>query len=416
MNWRVLLAGLAAQAVAQTTQHHHSHQYAHEEGHYRVAKRQFPSPSPPAFMPEAKSATILANVTDPNVTRDSCGSVKMGFRTLWSCRDTSLRIPGTDKYGFLFVNTVGWTDDFLDGSPIIQEGGPEGAGSTGSNPILLMRGPRPTLPAFYPLDASQCAPSGRCDDGATRWTGWPDSPPMITDTAPDGTITAYTWTTNIHMESASFTVLNPQGSTTLYKMTYLPDLDPNTVPNVTIVAVDFWKDHEIGYGTYGNVVKDGYAYLYGLTDPKAVALARVPVDSVENRLKYEYFVNGTWTSKIPAINDTAAVVPNAGTAGQGTYYYDDKHQSYVWIGQPYFAIWADFFITTAPSPEGPWIQPYKLWSGVNGDGALPAYSLQAHPHFLRPTDDGIYVTWTQFFKETTYSAVYITPLAYISFV
>ncbi|KOS19470.1 hypothetical protein ESCO_000235 [Escovopsis weberi] len=365
---------------------------------------------------EAKSATILGNVTDPSLTRDSCGSAKMGGRTLWTCRDTSLRIPGTDRYGFLFVNSAGWTDDSPDGSPAILEKGPQGAGSTGEDPILLMKGPRPTLPPFYPLAPGQCPPSGRCDD-SVRCMGWPDSPPTVTEISEDGTVTAYTWTTNIRMASGDFTVLNPRGSSTLYKMTYSPSDDDNVLPAVILVDPEFWKDEEIGYGVYGTVVRDGYAYLYGLMDPKAVAVARVPVHGIEDRAQYEYYVGDAWTSSMPAIDDTgAAAIPNAGTAGQGSYYYDGKHNSYVWIGQQSFSIWADFFVTTAASPEGPWAEPYKLWSGMNGDGALPAYSLQAHPHYLGPADDGIYVTWTQFFKETTNPAVYLTPLAYISFV
>ncbi|KAL7793232.1 hypothetical protein V8C37DRAFT_378868 [Trichoderma ceciliae] len=366
------------------------------------------------YMPQAKSATVLANVTDPDVSRDSCGSVKMGPRALWTCRDTSIRIPGTDHYGFVFTNTVGWTDYRGDGAPAIQAGGPVGAGSGGTNNILLMKGPRPSLPTFYPLGSNMCPNSGVCDDGATRWTGWPDSPPMVTETARDGNVTAYTWVSNNHIASRSFKTLIPQTSTTLYQMTYKPDGNPNVLPTVATVESKFWREHEIAYGTYGNVVKGEYAYLYGLLHPGGVALARIPADGAEDKSQYEYYVRGRWTSTMPAINDPAAAIPNAGTTGQGTFYYSNRAQSYVWIGQDSPSIWADFYIATAPSPEGPWISPYLLYSGPNGDGDLPSYSLQAHPHMLREYDDGIYLTWTQYFEPSTYAA-YVTPLVYVSF-
>ncbi|KAH6608934.1 hypothetical protein Trco_002280 [Trichoderma cornu-damae] len=367
------------------------------------------------YKPQAMSAAVLANVTDPDLSRDSCGSVKMGPRTLWACRDTAVRIPGTDRYGFLFANTAGWTGHGRDGAPAIQTGGPAGAGSDGANEILLMTGPRPTLPTFYPLGPNMCPNSGVCDDGTTRWTGWPDSPPLVTETARDGTVTAYTWVRNSHIASGSLEVLTPQPSTTLYKMAYKPDANPNVLPAVTTVDAGFWAEHQIAYGAYGSVAGGGYAYLYGLLSPGGVALARVPVGKVEDKSQYEYYAHGGWTSTMPAIDDPAAAIANAGTTGQGTFYYSSRARSYVWIGQGSPSIWADFYITTAPSPEGPWISPYLLYSGPNGDGDLPSYSLQAHPHMLREYDDGIYLTWTQYFKPSTYAA-YVTPLAYVSFV
>ncbi|UKZ49401.1 hypothetical protein TrVGV298_003648 [Trichoderma virens] len=316
----------------------------------------------PHYMPQAKSATVLANVTDPDLSRDSCGSVKMGSRTLWTCRDTSVRIPGTNQFAYVFANTAGWTDHQQDDAPAIQVGGPVGAGSDGANSILLMNGPRPTLPTFYPLGLNMCPNSGACDDGASRWTAWPDSPPMVTETALDGTVTAYTWVSNNRM-----------------------------------------------------AIRGEYAYLFGLLHPGGVALARVPVDCIENKSQYEYYVRRRWTSTKPAIDDPTAAIPNAGTTGQGTFYYSDRAQSYVWIGQASLSVSADFYIATAPSPEGPWTSPYLLYSGPNGDGDLPSYSLQAHPHLLREYDDGIYLTWTQYFKPSTYAA-YVTPLVYVSFV
>lgn len=78
---------------------------------------------------------------------------------------------------------------------------------------------------------------------------------------------------------------------------------------------------------------------------------------------------------------------------------------------------ADFWITTALKPQGPWAKPYKLWSGTNGDGFVGAYTLQAHPSLLpslTATERGIYVSWTMQYDPKTLPT-YVTPLAYLEF-
>lgn len=366
-----------------------------------------------AVSPQVASVKLVANVTDPKVTRDSCGSVKIGNRAFWTCRDTETWNQTTQQGELpLVTNTASWTDFNEDGTPKIQTG-PVGADSNGSNPILLMYGGHPrTTPAFFPVLKDECPQSGACDDGS-RWAVWPNSPPMIASTNGDTTI-GYTWIPKSHLDF--LTLLNPEPPRTLYKITYQSSSNKKLLPTVSVVNENFWKRHEIGYGDYGNIVRNGVAYLYGQTDePLGTALAKVSVDHVEDRSQYQYYVNGQWTKSMPGINNTAAIVSNAGAGGQGTFYYSDHFSSYIWIGQAANSGSADFHITTAPKPEGPWIKPYLIYQGTNGDSSIAGgYSLQAHPGLLKsPDQNGIYLTWTEQFENTTYGA-YITPLVYVT--
>jgi hypothetical protein len=157
-------------------------------------------------------------------------------------------------------------------------------------------------------------------------------------------------------------------------------------------------------------VQGGTAYLWGQGSDKNVALARVPVSSIEDASQYEFYVNGAWTSNKPALGNTAAKIDNASAGGQGTYYYSQAWQSYVWIGQAGISVSADFYITTAPAPEGPWIQPIHFYSGVNGNFSLGAYSLQANPGLSPADQNEIYLTYTKTDAVGDNVALYTTPL------
>lgn len=366
--------------------------------------------------PKFKSFTVLANVTNPSLNRDSCSSVKFGDKVFWTCRDTSVVLDNGSYFG-LWASSAGWTEFAADGTPAFERGGNSriGPGSTGTNTILPMKGPSPTVPLFYPLAPDMSPGAGCCDDGS-RWVGWPDSPPLVTDTAPDGTISAYTWVTKTHLRGLA--VENAEQPTSLYRVTYKPTDDLNVLPTVEAVDYEFWPANKPRYGTCGNLVRDGYVYLYGELKKEGfcspVGLARVPVSEVENKSCYEFFVDGRhWTRDLPDISDRAAVVNNAGAGGQGTYYYSERHGLYIWIGQGYPSVCADFYMTTASRPEGPWADPVLLCSAENGNAPLGGYSLQAHPHLLRAEDNGIYVTWTQNFA-TPEPGEYVTPMAYIA--
>jgi hypothetical protein len=282
-----------------------------------------------AVSPQVAKVQLIANVTDPQVTRDSCGSVKIGDRALWACRDTETW-NNTSGQGELplIANTASWTDFNQDGAPKIQTG-PIGADSYGSNPILLMYGGHPkTYPTFYPILNNECPDSGVCDDGS-RWAIWPNSPPMVTSTEDnEGMKIGYTWIPKAHLDV--LTPLIPEPARTLYKITYQETSKKNHLRSVSAVKENFWKRGGIGYGDYGNVVWDGIAYLYGQTDsPTGTALAKAAVEDVEDREQYQYYVDCGWTKQQPGINDTAAIISNAGAGGQGTFYYSEYFSSYI---------------------------------------------------------------------------------------
>lgn len=395
----LLIAGLAAQALAAPLS---------KQVEARAEVR-----------PTVKSTTYVANVTDPFLSRDSCGSSRVGGRALWTCRDTTLYDASKDECSLpLVTNTASWTNlDMTKGGPYLETG-PVGAGSSGTNSILKMYGnDAHNLNTYFSVLEDECPSNGVCED-STRWALWPDQPPVITESTMDGGATGYTWIRKSHLQD--LTNLNFEPAHTLYKTSYTPGSDNNALPSVSIVESEFWKHGEIGFGQYGSVVRDDTLYLYGQTDQsKGTVVAKVSTDSVENRNAYQYYVNGKWTNSIPGINDTSAIIPNAGAGGQGTFYYSSHYQSYIWIGQQSISGQADFYMTTAPSPEGPWIEPYEIFKGKNGDSLIAGgYSLQAHPALLPSSDaseNAIYLTWTQQYSSDTYKAVYTTPLVYMEF-
>lgn len=369
-----------------------------------------------AVSPQIASATLLANVTDPSVSRDSCGSSRIGNRLLWTCRDTETYDVSTGQATDpLNVNTASWTNFNSDAGPDINAGGPVGAGSSGANEILQMYGGSPQSSQFYPIQPGECSSGGFCDDN-TRWVGWPNQPPVMTSSGSDGSGTGYTWVPNQHIRE--LTALNPEPTYGLWRVDYTPGDDPNALPTTTLVSETFWQEGQIGYGAQGSMLgPDGNVYLYGVTDQdQGTTLAKVPAGSVEDLTQYQYYVGGSWTTTMPGINDTSAIISNAGAGGQGSYYYSDHLSTYVWIGQSGASVFAQFFLTTAPAPEGPWIAPYEIYKGADGDyPGIGSYSLQAHYDMLSPaTENGIYITWTQQWDASTYGG-YVTPLVYLAF-
>lgn len=109
--------------------------------------------------------------------------------------------------------------------------------------------------------------------------------------------------------------------------------DANALPSVSLVDENFWAYGSIPWGNYGNVVKDGTAYLFAKPSNGVVSLAKVPAGSVEDKSQYQYWVNGGWTSSQPAIGDANIGITNVSAGGQGTYYFSDFWNKWVWIGQ-----------------------------------------------------------------------------------
>ncbi|KAI1323830.1 hypothetical protein F5Y16DRAFT_329474 [Xylariaceae sp. FL0255] len=351
-----------------------------------------------ASIPTVQSATVIGNVADPSLNRDSCGSSLIGSRSIWTCRDTQ----GYDSSGVpdlpVWSSSASWTNFNSDGTPSTTQYG----GSGSQTPFFI-----------YASDECGDSSDGACSDG-TRYALWPDSPPLVTSN--DGTtVTAYTWIINYHIQG--LTPLDSDPPVSLYRLTYdLSTTDENTLPTVILVNEHFWADGSIPYGAYGNVIQDGVAYLFGKPSNGAIALAMVPVGSIEDTSAYQYWVNGAWTTTLPGIDTANIGIDNASAGGQGTYYYSTYSNQYFWIGQASISVSADFYVTTADDITGPWGTPTQFYSGVNGNYSLGAYSLQAHPDLLSShsaSTNEIYLTYTKNDVVGDNVSLYTTPLIHV---
>jgi hypothetical protein len=385
-----------------------------------------------------KTATYLANVTDPALTRDSCVSARVADRVLWTCRDTqNFNVTADRPQQFpIITNSAAWTNLAYDGGPELKLG-PKGAASNGSNNILEMysAGETATFPAYFPLQPDQCGEGGACADG-TRWVVWQDQPPLFINSSEHGALCGYTWIPNQQLHDGLNAVYDTP-SYSLYRSCHPLASDntttttPDALPPTELISPDFYHQGEIGYGRYGALTHAGYAYLYGHatseTNPtKATALARVPVAAIENRTAYEYFQSSTrtWTSFPPTLATAGPhVLPHAGLGGQGTFYYSSHFARFLWIGQSAGLDGAApvFYIAAALRPEGPWTPASHLFDGRPGDHPVAGgYSLQAHPSLLPSgpgvaSEGGIFLSWTQQWREESVGSVYVTPLVWLEF-
>ncbi|KAJ7768119.1 hypothetical protein DFH07DRAFT_1008738 [Mycena maculata] len=198
-------------------------------------------------------------------------------------------------------------------------------------------------------------------------------------------------------------------NTPSYSLYHVISETAGAFPTTSMDISGFWSDTQIGYGSAASVVADGYAYLYGPTPSGALAVARAALTDflgdLEDYSLYEYYVDGAWTTTIPASTDSTIALPNTSDV-QGTIYYSPKWESYVWIGYPD----TNFLISTAPAPEGPWTAATQFYSGVVGVGSLPAYSAVAHPGLTDGTGDYIFISWTITVTNAEGNDVYEQPL------
>ncbi|TLS21796.1 uncharacterized protein PpBr36_09500 [Pyricularia pennisetigena] len=322
-------------------------------------------------LPRVAETKELGIAEDVMLNRDSCNSARLADRTLWTCRDTQWVTSSGLPQLAIISSTASWTDD---GEPLRMYGDQDGR-------------------AFFPLLDGNCNDdqAGMCGDG-TRYSIWPDSPPLVVADEPSspGVVSAYTWIKQFRIDE-ELKPSDPDPASTLYRIDY--DVaqggggsnNKSALPRVAVVNESFYPARDVAYGNYGHVTRDGVAYLYGQTSNGRVTLARTRATraSVEDRSTYEYFTLGRWTDVKPpfeAVEKTSCCeVPNASAGGQGTYFWSDKWRRYVWVGQAGYTVSPDFYITTAPAPEGPWDKPVLFYKGVGGNYSLSAYSLQAHP-------------------------------------
>ncbi|KAJ7114961.1 hypothetical protein C8R44DRAFT_841958 [Mycena epipterygia] len=344
-----------------------------------------PSDARSAITPVVAATTNYGDLIDSGLNRDSCSSTLWADNVLWVCRDTQQAFSNGSIGTHLVANTVS-----ISAFP-----------SARSNPKqLILSSPQGYGPIFYAFGADECPQEG-CGDGVcgpgicgdgTRWVGWPDSAPVVIFRGLDGVVNAYGFMAQQRLLGLS--VLNTSGYS-LYHVT--SQHAGNIIPSATMHIESFWSSTQIGYGTAASVVHNGFAYLYGATPNRKLAVARAALigslGSLEDRRIYEYYVNGTWTRTVPASSDPTIILPNT-SAVQGTIYWSPKWQSYVWIGGDGFPN-ANFLISTAPQPEGPWSTPQQFYSGVVGNGTLAAYSAVAHPGMTDGTGNYIFITWTK---------------------
>ncbi|KAF8316803.1 hypothetical protein DL93DRAFT_715701 [Clavulina sp. PMI_390] len=337
------------------------------------------------------SVTVVGSLTNPGITRDSCSSGNFGpLGTLWICRDTQPIVNGVPS-----TDVVANTGAF--------------SGTAGSTSLNLTS-PALTTP-YLPFDsATECGTYGLCSDG-TRYVGWPNTGPAVTYDF-DGSVNGYMFVPKQHISG-----LTVEGDTyySLYHLGYVSG-QSSLLPTVSMDYQSWWGTNDVGYGAYGSVVQGNYAYLFGTTSSSEMALARVDLSSgvftaIETLSEYEYWVNGAWTTTKPSLTDSGLGITNAYAGGQGTYFYSTYWSSYVWVGGSAYP-GANFYITTAPDPTGPWTTPTLFYTGAEGSASsLPAYSCVAHPELstVSPSGKELYISWT----ENNSDGVYNNALAHV---
>ncbi|KAJ6574533.1 hypothetical protein B0H19DRAFT_935355 [Mycena capillaripes] len=343
-----------------------------------------------AVTPVVASTTSYGSLSNSGLNRDSCSSSLWSNNVIWVCRDTQ-QITNGQPVLPIMANTASFSsmpNDRTNPQPLVLTS-PQGFGSL-----------------YYPLEADECAPFGICSDG-TRWVGWPDTGPVVTFRGTGGAVNAYAFITRSHLSGLS-TVNTP--SYTLY---HVISNSAGPIPNSTVDISSFWSSTQIGYGSAASVVNNGFAYLYGATPNGRLAVARAAqtgfLGALEDKSLYQYYVNGAWTTTVPASNNAGIPLPNTSSA-QGTVYWSPKWSSYVWIGGDGFPN-ANFYVSTAPNPEGPWTAPTHFYTGVVGIGSLPAYSAVAHPSLTDGTGNYIFISWTRTIANPTGTGdVYDQPL------
>lgn len=191
MHVSLLFIALAAQSLAVPTD-------AMTKDHTIESRQSY------SALPKLKRATIIANVTQPSIDRDSCGSCRIGNRAFWTCRDTQrYDLASMEDVLPLAANTGGWTNVTTTGPLISSKNNPVGVASSGNNSIYLMYGTNPNnLTAYFPFQSDSCPPSGVCTNG-TRDVVWPDQPPLITQ-SDSRSATGYSWIAKVSINNSIF--------------------------------------------------------------------------------------------------------------------------------------------------------------------------------------------------------------------
>ncbi|KAJ7829724.1 hypothetical protein B0H13DRAFT_2372408 [Mycena leptocephala] len=305
-----------------------------------------------AVTPIVASTTSYGSLVNAGLNRDSCTS---SFWTtnvvLWVCRDSqSLSASGVPQDPSV-ANTASF-------SPLPSDP---------SNPQpLVLSSPQGFGSPYYSLEPDECPPLGLCGDG-TRWVGWPDTGPVVTFRGTNGVVNAYAFISRQHLSGLS--VLN--------------------TPSYS----SFWSSTQIGYGSAASVVNNGFAYLYGATPDRKLAVARAALTgflgSLEDKGIYEYYVNNfshraaAWTTTAPTASDPGVPLPNTSSI-QGTIYWSPKWEVIIRLDRGDTFPDANFYISTAPNPEGPWTAAQQACIPI----PVPAPELTDDAAILQRLTDG----------------------------
>ncbi|KAJ7642020.1 hypothetical protein FB45DRAFT_1022734 [Roridomyces roridus] len=350
-----------------------------------------PSNERRAVTPVVASTTRYGVLDMQGLNRDSCTSTSWSNNALWVCRDTQPLSNGLPSLP-LVPNTASYSS----------------IPSATTPGDLVLTSPQGFGNAFFPLESDECPASGVCSDGS-RWVGWPNTAPVVPFSSSTA-VNSYAFIPRQHLSGLS--VLADAG-TTLYHLLWQGQA--NTMPTVSVAVSSFWSANQVGYGSTAALIHNGFAYLYGPTPSGKLAVARAALTGflgdLTSKSVYEYYVNGAWTTTAPSNTDSTISLANTVTI-QGQIYFSPKWQSFVWIGGDGFPN-ANFYISTAPNPEGPWSAHTLFFTGEGGNGSLPAYSAVAHPGLTDGTGNYIFITWTKTTASST-GDIYTQPLVRVN--
>lgn len=183
-----------------------------------------------AVTPVLSAASQVATASDPYWNRDSCTSVRVQYRELWTCRD------GFGSSGEFYSSTASWSN--FNNGPDIQNG------------QLYLYGD--DNGEYFKNQANECGPTAGICGNNTRYAIWPDSPPLVVNGA-NNAVKMYTWITNQYLNQSTLAQLIPNPSTSLYRSDYSPANQgtSKTLPPSTLVNETFWAPKAIPYGSYG---------------------------------------------------------------------------------------------------------------------------------------------------------------------
>ncbi|KAK9469151.1 hypothetical protein V1512DRAFT_251592 [Lipomyces arxii] len=165
------------------------------------------------------------------------------------------------------------------------------------------------------------------------------------------------------------------------------------------------------YGTFANLVVNGYAYLYALdythSDRMDIHVARVPVTGIRYKSNYQYYDAGadTWSSTPPVADQrrrSAAVIK--GTIGfySGAMFYSEYHNAYLLV---FMSNWADNQIRVlySASPLGPWLGNNKvIYRTVQGPNGINYGGIVSPIYFNNALPQGKNLLLLYSYRDVTY--------------